>query len=85
MEAYRLLGLVINLGLNDEKIDIAARVGLPTSMGAEEDHLGIRGGRSQAATRLGDQILIHCGHAEIVVAAADHHPHSASRHITCRG
>jgi hypothetical protein len=39
MEANRLLCLVGNLRLNDEKVDIAVRTGLPAGMRPEQNHL----------------------------------------------
>lgn len=62
MEANCLVGLVLNLWLNHEKVDVAARVGLSASVRTKQDHLGIRGSRSQAAGRLVDQGLVNYLH-----------------------
>lgn len=62
MEPHRLLSLVINLGLNDKKIDIAARTGLPASVGAEQDHLRVRSSRGKATPGLRNQSLINFLH-----------------------
>jgi|GEM_PF-4156129 len=72
MEAHRLLGLVIYLGLNDKEVDIAAGTGFSASMGAEQDDLRFRCSRSQAAPGLGNQSLINDLHGEIVVVISDH-------------
>jgi hypothetical protein len=39
MKAHRLLGLIGDLRLDDEKIHIAAGTGLPAGMRTEENHL----------------------------------------------
>jgi len=62
MEAHRLLGLVVNLGLDHKEIDIAVRAGRATRMRAEQNHLRIGRGLGQAASRLGDQGLVNCPH-----------------------
>ena len=54
MQTHRLLGLVSDLRLDNEKVDVAMGSGLPSRMRAEEDHLRVRGSRSQTASRLGD-------------------------------
>ena len=59
MQANRLLGLILDLGLNYKEVDIAAQVGLPASVRAKQDHLGIRSSRSKATPRLSDQILVN--------------------------
>ena len=41
-QAHGLIGSIGDFRLDNEKIDIAMRVGLPTSMGAEQDHLCAR-------------------------------------------
>jgi hypothetical protein len=41
-QAHRLISSIGDFRLDNEKIDIAMRVGLPTSMGAEQDHLRAR-------------------------------------------
>lgn len=72
MEADRLLSLVINLRLNDKKVDIAVGGGLSPSMGTEQNHLRVGGSsRSQTASRLCDQSFINRVHIEIVVATSD--------------
>jgi hypothetical protein len=71
MEAHRLLGLVRNLRLDNEKVDIAVGTALSASVGAEQNHLGFRSSRSQAASRLVDQALVNNPHIQIVVATAD--------------
>lgn len=58
MEAHRLFGLVSDLWLDHEKVDVTMATGLATGVGAKQDHLGIRSSRSQAATRLGNQSLV---------------------------
>jgi len=62
MEAHRLLSLVINLGLNNKEVDIAAGAGLAASMGAEQDDLRVRSSCSQAAPGLGNQSLVNYLH-----------------------
>ena len=63
MEAHRLLGLVCNLRLDDENVDIAVRTGLSASVRAEQNHLGFRSSRSQAAPGLSNQGLINYLHS----------------------
>jgi len=62
MEANRLLSLVGDLWLNDKEVDIAVKSCLPTGVGAEQDHLGIRSGRSQAAPGLGNHGFVYHRH-----------------------
>jgi len=59
MKANRLLSLVSDLGLDDQEVDIAARSGLAASVGAKQDHLGIRSNRSQAAPGLSKHGLVN--------------------------
>jgi len=54
MEPHRLLGFVVDLGLNDKQVDIAMRIGPTTRVRTEQNHLCIGCGGSQAASRLGD-------------------------------
>lgn len=71
MEAHRLFGLISDLRLDHEKVDIAMATGLATGVRAEQDHLGIRSCRSQATTRLGNQSLVNYLHGPIVVGITD--------------
>ncbi len=59
MQTHRLLGLISDLGLDHEEVDIAMRIGLFTCMRAEKDHLCIWSGDSQAAPRLGQRLMNH--------------------------
>ncbi len=63
MEAHRLLGLISNLRLDNEKVDIAVGTGLPASMRAKKNHLGIRSSRRQAAPGLGNQGVVNDLHS----------------------
>jgi len=58
MKTDRLLSLVADLRLNNEKVDIAARTGLSASMGTKKDDLRVRSSISQAAPGLGNESLI---------------------------
>jgi hypothetical protein len=71
MEAHRLFGLIIDLWLDHEKVNIAMTTGLAPGVRAEQDHLGIRSCRSQATTRLGNQSLVNYLHRPIVVSITD--------------
>jgi hypothetical protein len=62
MEANRLLRLVIYLRLYYKETDVALRACFPTSMGAEENYLGVRGSRGQTASRLCNQGLVNYRH-----------------------
>jgi hypothetical protein len=57
MKPHRLLGLVLDLRLDDKKADIAVGTSLSSSVRAEHDHLRVRSGRSEATTRLGHESL----------------------------
>ena len=72
MEAHRLLGLVINLGLNDKKVDIATGTGLSASMGTKQNDLRVRSSRNQAPSGLSDQGLVNYLHSQIVIGISDH-------------
>jgi hypothetical protein len=50
MQARRLLGLISDLRLDDEEVDIAMRSGLPARVRAKQDHLFIGSGGSKAAS-----------------------------------
>jgi hypothetical protein len=67
-KAHGLVGSIGDFGLDNEKIDIAMRVGLPTSVGAEQDHFRPGRSLSQAAARLSDQRLINDLHGTRIVA-----------------
>lgn len=72
MKTNRLLSLVVNLRLDNKKVDIAVGVGLSPSMGTEQNHLRVGGSsRSQTASRLCDQGFVNRVHVEIVVATSD--------------
>ncbi|MDX6608223.1 MAG: hypothetical protein QOF85_148 [Solirubrobacterales bacterium] len=71
MEAHRLFGLIIDLWLYHEKVNIAMTTGLAPGVRAEQDHPGIRSCRSQATTRLGNQSLVNYLHGPIVVSITD--------------
>lgn len=71
MEAHRLFGLIIDLWLDHEKVNIAMATGLAPGVRAEQNHLGIRSCRSQATTRLGNQSLVNYSHGPIVVSITD--------------
>ena len=53
-----LPGLIVDMGLNDEEVDIAVGIGLAAGMGAEEDHARSGCGRGEAAPGLCDQGFI---------------------------
>jgi hypothetical protein len=57
-QANRLPHLVVDVGLDDEEVDIAVGIGLTASMGAEEDHARSRRGRDEAPSGLCDQGFI---------------------------
>lgn len=59
MQAYRLLGLVIDLRLNDKKVNVAVGVGPSTSMSTEQNYLRVRSSCSQAPPGLGNQSLVN--------------------------
>jgi Nuclease-related domain len=63
MQAYGLLSLVGDLGLNDEKVDIAMRAGLAPGMRSKQHRLRIGSSSSQPAPRLGDQCLVNHVHS----------------------
>ena len=58
METHGLLGLIGDLGLDNQEIDVAVRIGLAPGVGAEQDHLRVRRSGSQAASRLGNQSFV---------------------------
>jgi hypothetical protein len=62
MEAHRLLSLIGDLGLDDEEVDVALRTRLPTSVRTKEDHLRVGSSSGQAASRLGNSLLIDLLH-----------------------
>lgn len=72
MKTHRLLSLVVNLRLDNQKVDIAVGVGLSPSMGTEQNHLRLGGSsRRQTASRLCDQGFVNRVNVEIVVATSD--------------
>lgn len=62
MEANRLFGLILDLGLDHEEVDITAGTRLASSVGPEQDHLRIGSCRCQAAAGLGNQGLVNYRH-----------------------
>lgn len=86
----RLSGLVIDIGLDDEEIDIAAGVRLTASVGAEQDHLGVGRSCGQAASRLDDQSLVnylHGGNRSRPLGRKDAHQRDTVRRsspLACR-
>jgi hypothetical protein len=62
MESHRLLSLISDLRLDDKKVDVAARVGLSASVGAEQNHLCVGGGRRQPSSRLCNQGVVNYRH-----------------------
>lgn len=85
MKTHRLFGLVCDLGLYDEKVDIAVRTRRTTSVRAKQNDLGIRRGSSQTMSRLGDQSLIDCSHDQIVNLAADNSYHASMARKRIKG
>ena len=63
MKANRLLSLISDLRLHDQEVDIAVRSRISTSMGAEQNDLGVRSSRGQAAPGLGNQGVINYLHS----------------------
>lgn len=62
MKTNRLLSLVADLRLYDEKVDIAAWTGLSASMGPKQDDLRVGSCCSQATPGLGNQSLVNYLH-----------------------
>jgi hypothetical protein len=62
MKTNRLLSLVVDLRLDNEKVDIAAGTALSAGVGTEQDDLCIRSSCSQAAPRLGNESLVNYLH-----------------------
>ena len=71
MEAHRLLGLISNLRLDNEKVDIAVGTGLSASVRAKKNHLGFRSSRRQAAPGLGNQGVVNYLHSPKSWAVAE--------------
>ena len=61
METHRLLCLICDLGLYDEKVDIAMPI-CATGMRAKQNDLRIGCGSSKTPSHLPDQSLIDCSH-----------------------
>lgn len=70
MKANRLLSLVSDLRLHDQEVDIAVRSRISTSVGAEQNDLGVRSSRSQAAPGLSNQGLVNYVHDPGIVVPA---------------
>jgi hypothetical protein len=62
MKTNRLLSLVGDLRLDHKEVDIAVGIGFPPGVRTEQDHLGVRGSRGQAAASLGNQGLVNYLH-----------------------
>jgi hypothetical protein len=80
METHRLLSLIRDLGLYDEKANAAVRILRPKSARAKQNDLRVGYGGSQAAPCLGDQNLIGCTHGRIINLAADNSYHESVAH-----
>jgi len=83
MKTDRLLSLVRNFGLYDEKVDIAMRISRTKNVRAKQDDLRLGGSSGQAVARFGDQGLIDYSHDRIVDLAADNSYHAsvANEHL----
>ncbi len=62
VETHRLLCLICDLGLYNEKVDIAMPICCATSMRAKQNDLRIACGSSKTPSHLHDQSLINCSH-----------------------
>ncbi len=76
MKTHRLLSLICDFGLYDEKVDVAMRIRRTASVGTKQNDLGPRRGSSQTMSRLGDKSLIDSSHDRIVNLAADNSYHA---------
>jgi hypothetical protein len=62
MQTHGLLGLVIDLWLNDKEVKVAVEIGLSAGMRTEQDHLRARSSCGQAASSFGNQSLVNYLH-----------------------
>lgn len=76
----RLLNRVIHRGLHHEKVQIAVRARVTSSVGAAQEHLRLRRRRGQAAGGLGYQSLVEYG----VYASASIRPAAARAPVGAR-
>lgn len=58
-QSNRLPRLVIDVGLDNEEVNVAAKIGLPSGLGTEEDHFGTGRGFGKATSCLCDEGAIN--------------------------